>query len=354
MDTGSEQIRAHLLSTGKFTEIKQVVEGASARAFQATHVHLQKSVFLKVYETAPSYAERLLREARALANVTQAAPLCRNLVAVFDAETFSAESESYLLLQMEWIAGESLYRMVSHGPVGQQTAIRIALGILNGVGHLHARRIIHRDLKPANIMYADGAPKISDFGSVALLGEDEDGISGSRHSQLYTPPEAFSIPSIFSFASDLYQVGMVLYELVNGALETREEHYITRRVAKRLAQSGKQFETLERFEQTQCVDEGILGLSNERRLLEHGRPCEPYVSPHLVRIIRKATHPNPSQRHESAQAFAVALQGMSLPDWRPIDGVYLARDFDGRDWRVAVARRRGTEAIEVSKGPEAK
>jgi serine/threonine protein kinase len=99
-------------------------------------------------------------------------------------------------------------------------AVRVTKGIIRGTAELHARNLVHRDLKPANIMLDTErcAPKIGDFGSIAEL--DENGVSTrtSKRSALYTPPECWDASPRHSRASDLYQIGMVLHELVNGPL----------------------------------------------------------------------------------------------------------------------------------------
>lgn len=334
MTTDAREIMKTLVATGKFKHLTEIDEGANAFAFKARHSHLKREVFLKVYDYIADIAAEVLREPQLLVQATRSTAQCPYLVQVFDAEVLTVSGVQFLCLQMEYVHGRSLLTRIKEEPFGQQDAVRITSGILQGVAHLHTRRMLHRDLKPANVLLSDSTPKITDFGSVAQLADGKESVRASKHSALYVPPEGWSSPSTYTFSSDLYQVGIVLYELVNGLLETEQEHYLlpaTHRLLK-----GRGFGSLEAYEQSKLVDDGIAALAAKGKILEHGRPQIAYCSPKLARIVRKATNPDPKRRYQSATEFLSSLTQVDVPNWLPVDEVsFVARSWRGWDWRLS-------------------
>src|SRR4029079_394122 len=146
-------------------------------------------------------------------------PVSNNIVKLFDVERIAVGSDDYSLLQMEWLNGSSLQSSIENRHFGQQEAVLLTMEILQGVAHLHRQRLVHRDIKPGNIILQNQTPKIADFGSVAKIGVGNDFVRASKHSNLYVPSEGWTRQT-YTFASDLYQVGLVLYQLVNGPLPT--------------------------------------------------------------------------------------------------------------------------------------
>jgi serine/threonine protein kinase len=239
---------------------------------------------------------------------------------------------------MEWIPGSNLLSSIKEENIGQFDAIRITRGILHGLSHLHSKRILHRDLKPANILLDGITPKITDFGSAAVLPEGATSVPASRHSALYVPPEGWGDHPFYSMASDIYQVGMVLYELVNGPLEYGMRHYLTPKVLRELRASGRNYDLLDGCDQSQQVDRGIAELASRGRLLVHGRPPRICFSDKLRRMLGVATRTEPNERFPSADAFIARLNQVDVPNWRqPSDSNFLAENWRGWDWRISVS-----------------
>ncbi|MFA4943390.1 MAG: protein kinase [Lentisphaeria bacterium] len=340
------QISDALKATGKYADLVEIHEGANAFAFKARHTHLDRDVFLKVYDYIHENRSGVLREPRLLVEATKAPSLCPNLVQVFDAEIMTVNSSQFLCLQMEYVSGVSLLGKISDGPLGQQDAVRVTAGILTGVAHLHLQQMVHRDLKPANILLHGNTPRISDFGSVALLAGDDQPIQASKHSVLYVPPEGWETPSKYLTQSDLYQVGMVLYELVNGQLDYHDEHYLSRSKKAELRRRKLTFSTMDSFEKSRAVDDGIADFSRRGKLLEHGRTPRPYFSSKLSRLVRATTNPDCSKRPRSASEFLSDLTRITVPNWLADEaGVYTASDWRRWDWRVRQAGKTGQEVV---------
>jgi serine/threonine protein kinase len=175
-----------LVALGKFTIGEEICEGANARAFQAENTHLRRRVFLKVYHYDDAYRAEALAEPRLLVEATTS-PSSDHLVQIHEAEIIAVGDEQYLCVQMEMVEGSSLLREIQARRFAQQDGVRIAIGILLGVLHLHNRRILHRDLKPANILLDETGPRIADFGSARLLADGASHVPASKHSALYSP-----------------------------------------------------------------------------------------------------------------------------------------------------------------------
>ncbi len=329
-------IKAAIEELGKFQIVEQFTEGQNAYAFEAYHVHLNREVFLKLYDYSDSMANDVLREPRTLVEAMRTFR-SENVVELFDAEVLEIGTDKYLCLQMEFVRGESLLSLMQKGEVGQQDAVRLTAGILNGLAHLHSRRILHRDLKPANIVVAaNGVAKLTDFGSVAVLPEGQTTVTASKHSALYVPPEASASQPGYTFKSDLYQVGMVLYELVNGPLQYDLQHYLSPKCLNQLRRSGQVFNLDDECDRSLAADAVIRYLAERQRLLEHGRRAQPYFSAQLRKIVTKACKPEPADRFCSAQEFCTRLMQANVPNWKAIgEHIFRASEWRGWDWEVA-------------------
>ena len=333
----SSEVKHALQHLGKFFIQREIDQGANAFAFKAHDHLLDRDVFLKIIYYSPEVASDLLREPRVLVQATQDDRKPENLVQVFGAEIINVAGEQYLCLQMEWIEGSSLLSALDETAIGQMDALLIARGILHGLARLHFCRILHRDLKPANIVLDGATPKIADFGSAAVLPEGVTSVPASRHSSLYVPPEGWAEEPYYSMASDVYQVGMILYELVNGPIDYELRHYLTPKVLRELRAAGREYDSLDDCDKSQLADKGIAQLSSEARLLLHGRVPRPYFSTRLRRIVNAATKPDPQQRYGSAAEFISKLNQVDIPNWRPDSDIQFSADnWRGWDWTVSL------------------
>jgi len=336
----ADQLRVALDALGKFKIAKEIGDGMNATAFLASHLLQEHEAFLKVYDYVEEDAAEALREPRLLVQATRDPPRCENIVEVFDTDVLVVADEKFVCLQMEYVDGSNLLRILQLGPMGQQEAVRVGLGILRGVLHLHGRRMVHRDLKPANILLSGNVPKITDFGSVAVIPEAVGHVRASRHSALYVPPEGWAAESTYSFASDIYQVGVVLHELVHGPLKYDQEHYLTKHVTQALP---KPFRELDSYDQSKAADRSIAERARRGTLLKVGGARQPYVSERLQKLIRAATQPDPSLRIAGHELLD-RLSGINVPNWRPMSpNVYEAKSWQGWDLRLESESRKGKE-----------
>lgn len=194
---------------------RRLARGGMAQVYLARDRSLDRPVAVKelVPEFAgdPSFVERFRREAQAAANLSHP-----NIVGVYD---WGAQDGTYFIV-MEYVDGPSLSRVLrSDGPFHPRRAAEIAAEVAAGLGFAHSHGVVHRDVKPGNVLLTrSGQAKVTDFGIArALSSSDEDltqagSVMGTA--TYFSPEQAQGLP--VDPRSDLYSLGVVLYELVTG------------------------------------------------------------------------------------------------------------------------------------------
>lgn len=175
----------------------------------------KKTLAIKVlspsYVTHPEAVDRFLKEAKVIGMTNHP-----NIVKLYG----QGEWEKGLYIAMEWIHGISLKQFIMQHSLSMRRALEITLQVAYALLHLHSHNVIHRDLKPENIlMTEEGEVKVIDFG-IAQLHEEKELPSTSRYlgTPNYMSPEQKKDPSSVTFASDIYSLGIILYELIMGKL----------------------------------------------------------------------------------------------------------------------------------------
>ncbi len=199
---------------GRYRVISRVGSGGMADVYLAQDQLLGREVAVKVlhhhFAEDQEFVERFKREASSAAALSHP-----NIVGIFD----RGEWNGTYYIAMEYVAGRSLKAIVrENGALDPVFAIDVVVQILRAAQFAHKRGVIHRDLKPHNVILdEEGRARVTDFG-IARAGASDMTLTGSiMGTAQYLSPEQAQGYAV-SAASDLYSVGVILYELLTGAV----------------------------------------------------------------------------------------------------------------------------------------
>jgi beta-lactam-binding protein with PASTA domain/predicted Ser/Thr protein kinase len=201
---------------GRYELHRRLARGGMADVFLARDQLLDRPVAVKVlfpeFATDPNFVERFRREAQSAANLNHP-----NIVSVYD---WGQEQGTYFIV-MEYIDGRSLADILrTEGPLHPQRAAEVASDIAAALGFAHRNGVVHRDVKPGNVLISPtGQVKVADFGIARALGADPESNLTQAGSVMgtatyFAPEQAQGLR--LDPRSDLYSLGVVLYEMVTG------------------------------------------------------------------------------------------------------------------------------------------
>jgi len=269
------EVTPDTLVDGRYRVLNRLGSGGMADVYCAEDSHLGRQVALKVlyrrFAQDAEFVERFKREAQSAAGLTHP-----NVVNVFD----RGEHDGTYYIAMEYLPGRTLKEVIGErGVLDQESVIDIGVQILRAASFAHRRGVVHRDLKPHNVMLDDGGnAKVTDFG-IARAGASEMTEAGSimGTAQYLSPEQAQGQPAIPQ--SDLYSVGIILYELLTGRLP---------------------------FDGESAVAIAVQHLNDPPPPISSLRPD---VAPELEAAVMRALAKDPATRWADADEFIRALEG---------------------------------------------
>ena len=260
---------------GRYRVLSRLGSGGMADVFCAEDTHLGRQVALKVlyrrFAQDAEFVERFKREAQSAAGLSHP-----NVVNVFD----RGEHDGTYYIAMEYLPGRTLKEVIAErGALEQEAVIDVGVQILRAASFAHRRGVVHRDLKPHNVILDDaGNAKVTDFG-IARAGASEMTEAGSiMGTAQYLSPEQAQGHAATS-QSDLYSVGIILYELLTGQLP---------------------------FEGESAVSIAVQHLNDPPTPIHALRPD---VAPELEAAVMRALAKDPAARWADADEFIRALEG---------------------------------------------
>ena len=265
---------------GRYHLLDLLGEGGFARVFRAElqgPSGFRKQVALKlIKDVRPAEVQHLLHEGRVGGLLKH-----RNVVDTYE---LGVDGET-VYLAMELVEGLSLREMCVRGGVPPSVVMEVIHGICRGVAYAHTLNetegVVHLDLKPENVLIGwDGSVKVSDFGLAQWVGVQQKVLSSSRGSLGYMSPEQRDGGSI-TVCSDVFSLGLVIYELVSGASFWPLEESETQELAsvEALLGDGSRMAAMDAFA------EGLGDLV--RRCLEVNSQDRPISAQELVKPVRR-------------------------------------------------------------------
>jgi eukaryotic-like serine/threonine-protein kinase len=210
----------------RYQIIAHLGTGGMAEVYCATDMQLGRKVALKIlherFAADEQFVERFKREASAAAGLQH-----QHLVAVYDRGEWAGTS----YIAMEYVAGRTLKQIVTETdpptPLGLGRAVDLTVQILRAARFAHRRGVIHRDFKPQNVIVDDeGRAKVTDFG-IARAGASDMTQTGSiMGTAQYLSPEQAQGHAV-NARSDLYSIGIILYELLTGRVPFDADSAVT-------------------------------------------------------------------------------------------------------------------------------
>jgi serine/threonine protein kinase len=286
--TAPPQTRPRVIG-GKYEILGRLGQGGMGAVYEARHTGTGRRVALKeiIGEGADreQLVERLEREARATAEIES-----RHITPILDSGTDPETKHPYIV--MELLRGEDLQQlMVRQRPLIQDTALRIVAQACAGLQRAHEAGVVHRDIKPANLFLSrregeEVLVKVLDFG----IARFKEGLATAENhaltstglmlgTPLYMSPEQVQGPKHVDHRSDLWSIGVVLYEALTGATPHRD------------------VETL-----------GGLLVAICSRPARSLREVAPHIRSSVGAIVKKALELEPAARYQSANELLLDLR----------------------------------------------
>jgi serine/threonine-protein kinase len=205
----------NVLRVGRYRLLQRLGGGGSSHVYLAEDSLLRRKVALKILRRRDGDERQLRhfeREARCASMLNHP-----NIVTIFDIG--SEDDVEYIAT--EYIDGETLRERIDRGPITAAEAVNIGIAVASALAVAHEAWIVHRDIKPENIVLRrDGVVKVLDFGVAALSGNGDrtdplrgGTLAGTLH---YLSPEQVRGEDIIDTRSDIYSLGVVLYEMLSG------------------------------------------------------------------------------------------------------------------------------------------
>lgn len=198
-----------------------IAEGGMSRVYRASRIDgsFERDVAIKLSAISgfsPAMRERFMQEQSVLAGLNHP-----HISQLYDARV---TDEGWPYIVMELVDGSPITRYCSEQAPSVADKVRLMIDVVDAVAFAHGNLVVHRDIKPSNVLVtADGRVKLLDFGIAKLLEDDAENLTraGAMTPQYASPEQLLGKP--VSVASDVYQLGLLMAEVLGGALPTEGE-----------------------------------------------------------------------------------------------------------------------------------
>ncbi len=259
-------------------ELRRVAgKGGMANVYEALDIQTNQKVAVKVFEREDeNMLRRFIREARVMASLQH-----EHLVPIIDSGQCQIQGDERYYIVMPFFEGGTLRARIRRSPLSLQEACQILQSIAGALDYIHGQGIVHRDIKASNILLnANGDVYLTDFG-IARLSTDATQLTSTGDvlgTVDYVAPELFEEHRRADARSDLYSLGVLLYEMVTGRLPFTAESQLV-----------------------------VVSMHLNTRP-PSPRSIIPTLSSQVERVLNKALEKRPEQRYASATEMAEAFR----------------------------------------------
>src|SRR5215831_1152755 len=208
---------------GRYRILRLIGEGGMGAVYEAEQDHLRRTVALKIIKpglASPELLRRFEQESQALGRLQHP-----GIARIYDAGTADTGFGPQPYFAMEFIHGKSLLEYAKAHELNTRQRLELMAKVCEAVHHAHQRFIIHRDLKPGNILVDEsGQPKVLDFGVARVTDSDAQATRQTDVGRLVgtlaymSPEQVLADPLELDTRSDVYALGVILFELLAGRL----------------------------------------------------------------------------------------------------------------------------------------
>lgn len=288
-------------------------------------------VVLKFYWSHPNYDST--EEAVILKNIKH-----DNILEIYDLR-FLPPYYAYFLTPK--ISGGDLQGIIDSRRLSSRESLEIISGILLGLTELHSEhKLVHRDLKPGNILInlSNGKPIIADLGAVKKIDTADGCVTASKSTYLYLPPESV-MNNEYYFQSDIYQVGIIMFQLLGGYFPINEPlKWLTKRESKQLDSIRNTSEKYNQFEE--IISKKIIkGIIADTDTLPY------YLDSGFKRVLNKALNFQYDNRFKNTSLFLKEIHHLlrNCPEYINETDRLIIRHEGGKQYQIY--QNRGKEIV---------
>ena len=277
-ESGSPKYPGKGFRIGEYIISESLGHGAMATVYLATDA-TGHEIALKVFSEGPGVSETMLERFRREAEASKKLRRHPHIMTIYA----TGKDGPYHYIAMESVRkSKTLEDAMENTPMSLNMVVQVIIKIARALQYAHMHHIIHRDVKPTNIMIDEfGEPLLSDFGVAELIDWPSVTMTGAlTGTPLYMSPEQARGERV-GLASDIYSLGVVLYEAITGVLPYNTQH-------------------------CSPVKDVLEAVKNEQP--KRPRLFRKEITPELEAVILKALEKNPRDRYADAEAFAVDLE----------------------------------------------
>ena len=317
-----EKIQEHIRKDDQIELLGYIRRGMNGEVYFAKRKKLGDEIVLKYYLSKEGYDAS--EEAVILRNIDHP-----NILKIYDLRFVPPE---YACFVSPRIKDGDLQHHIDVDPFSSKDALRIVGQILDGVTELHSvHKMVHRDLKPGNLLmdFKDNRVIIADLGAVKKITEADGFVSGSKATRVYLPPESL-VHNKYYFQSDLYQVGIIMFQLLGGFFPINNQlEWLGKKERKEIDGIKNSIQRELKF--YELIDKKI-----RKGSIANTSTLPDYLGGKFKRVLNQALHPNYKKRFQSSSEFLKAVHSLErdYPDYKKYDDHLLVSHDTGKQYKV--------------------